>query len=79
MTELNATGPAGADPAVIRIVRGDPSAEQLAALLAVLASAGSEAPEPARAPESGWTDRSRYLRGALPHAPNGWRASAFPR
>ena len=68
------------EPALIRIDRGDPTAEELAALVAVLAVAGSgQEAAPAKAAASGWTDRSRYVRGPLAHAPNGWRAAAFPR
>jgi Acyl-CoA carboxylase epsilon subunit len=73
------------EPAFLQILRGQPTPEQLAALVAVLAAAGAE--EPARpAPDklSGWTDRSRYVRGTLQHdylnkGPGGWRAAAFPR
>lgn len=68
------------EPALIRIVRGEPTAEELAALLAVLAAGEpGQTPAPAGPPASGWTDRSRSVRGALPHGPNGWRAAAFPR
>ncbi|HEV2640202.1 MAG TPA: acyl-CoA carboxylase epsilon subunit [Actinocrinis sp.] len=68
------------EPALIRIVRGEPTAEELAALLGVLAAAGSAPDEqPSAAPASGWTDRSRYVRGPLAPAANGWRAAAFPR
>ena len=72
----------GAETATIKIVHGEPTPEELAALVAVLsaAAAGGAAPDdPAPAAPSGWTDRSRYVRGALPHAANGWRSAAFPR
>ena len=68
----------------LKIVRGEPTPEELAALVAVLAAgaaAGSPAePERPRA-VSGWTDRSRYVRTARPEfgARSGWRASALPR
>ena len=66
---------------VLRIVRGNPSPEQIAALVAVLA---------ARAPSGGaaggrgvmrnaWSARSRLLRAPLPRGPGGWRASGLPR
>jgi Acyl-CoA carboxylase epsilon subunit len=86
------------EPFVITVVRGEPTAEELAGLIAVLAArtaadadtgpgaAGSPGAlseqEPAgvrnRTP-SGWTDRSRYVRGRHVHGPGGWRASALPR
>jgi hypothetical protein len=76
------TDPAAA--AALRVVRGEPSAEELAALVAVLAAraavGGSGEPAPPRS-VSGWTDRSRYVRsGRLEFgARAGWRASALPR
>jgi hypothetical protein len=70
--------------ASVRIVRGEPSAEELAALVAVLAAraaAGTGEPEAAPAAFSGWTDRARYVRSARVEfgARAGWRASALPR
>jgi Acyl-CoA carboxylase epsilon subunit len=66
---------------VLRIVRGDPTPEELAALVTVLAAraAASAAAEPPAAPRSAWRDRSRYARTTLPHGPGAWRASALPR
>jgi Acyl-CoA carboxylase epsilon subunit len=72
------------ESAALRIVRGEPSAEELAALVAVLAAraaAGAGADEVAAADLSGWTDRARYVRSARVEfgARAGWRASALPR
>jgi Acyl-CoA carboxylase epsilon subunit len=70
---------AGPGPALF-IVRGDPSAEEVAALVAVLsartASAGVTRPRTLR---SEWSSRSRLLRAPLQRAAGGWRASARPR
>jgi hypothetical protein len=68
----------------VRIVRGEPSAEELAALVAVLAAraaAGTETGESAPAAVSGWTDRARYVRSGRVEfgARAGWRSSALPR
>ena len=65
----------------IVIARGEPSPEELAALVAVLAARASvRADEPApTAAVSGWTDRSRYVRSGHTHQPGGWRAASFPR
>ena len=84
------SGPAGADgsaQSALRVVRGEASPEELAALVAVLAArsaAGADtgagaADAPRRA--SGWTDRARYVRaGRLEFgATAGWRGSALPR
>jgi hypothetical protein len=65
---------------LLRIVRGEPTPEELAALLTVVAArAAAAAAEPSGAPRSGWRDRSRYVRNSLPHGPGAWRASALPR
>jgi Acyl-CoA carboxylase epsilon subunit len=66
---------------VLRIVRGEPDAAELAALTAVLAAAGGrrddDAPDPA--PRSGWARHVDLVRGPVQPGPGGWRASARPR
>jgi hypothetical protein len=63
--------------AVLRVVRGEPSPEELAALVLVLSAAGTPAPEPA-ATRSTWAASGRPQAG--PAAGRGaWRASALPR
>ena len=66
---------------VLRIVRGEPDAAELAALTAVLAAAGGgsddEAPDPT--PTSGWARHVDLVRGPVHPGPGGWRASARPR
>ena len=68
-----------ADKPVLRVVRGDATPEEVAALVTVLASLGGAAePErPRRRPE--WQAHHRKLRVALPHGPGGWRSSGMPR
>lgn len=62
---------------VLRIVRGEPTAEELAALVAVVAArSGTPAPPPATIP-SAWTDRSLLVRKHLHPGPGAWRASAW--
>jgi hypothetical protein len=80
---LNPVNEAAAAPTALRIVRGEPSPEELAALVAVLAArsaAGGGEPAAPRS-ASGWTDRARYVRSARPEfgARGGWRASVLPR
>lgn len=62
----------------LRVVRGDASPEEVAALVAVLGSmsAPPEAP-PRRTPE--WSAHHRKVRRTLPHGPGGWRSSGLPR
>jgi hypothetical protein len=62
---------------LLRVVRGSPSDEELAALVAVLtAAAGPDAIRPV--PRSNWSDRSALLRRPLRPGPTAWRASALP-
>ena len=69
------------DPAkrpMLRIVGGEATAEELAALVAVLAtrSAGA-ADEPVGRP--GWSARADRLRGPHAPGPGAWTASGRPR
>jgi hypothetical protein len=63
----------------LRIVRGDATPEEMAAIVAVLASRRVVAAAPAPSARSAWADRSALLRRPLPHGPAAWRASALPR
>jgi hypothetical protein len=60
-------------------VRGEPDAEELAALVAALAartvSGGVARPRP---PRSAWSDPARLVRRAVAVGPDGWRRSAQP-
>jgi hypothetical protein len=68
----------GAASPFLRVVRGDPTPEELAALVAVLASVGSPAQAPPRrTPE--WNAPRRLHRVVHPHGAGGWRASGLPR
>ncbi len=61
---------------LLRVVRGDPSPEELAALVAVVAargSGGAAAPTPV---QSLWS-RPR-MRGPVVPGPGAWRASGLP-
>ena len=63
---------------VLRIVGGDATAEELAALVAVLATRPATAPgEPARHP--GWSARADLLRRPHGPGPGAWPASGRPR
>ncbi|HSP59954.1 MAG TPA: acyl-CoA carboxylase epsilon subunit [Ornithinimicrobium sp.] len=80
-----ADGP-GADPElvaeapVIRVERGNPTPEQLAALTVVLAAAGGpDEPGSTGRRRTLWTARTRFARPRPAVGPDGWRASALPR
>ncbi|MFV2176212.1 acyl-CoA carboxylase subunit epsilon [Actinomadura sp. LOL_011] len=72
----------------LQVVRGDPTAEEVAALVAVLtaraaaAAAARDGRGPARPPR--WADRSRLVHGTAgetvrPRGRGAWRAAALPR
>jgi hypothetical protein len=65
---------------LLRVVRGDATPEEIAALVAVLLarSADAGAPGQARSARNSWSDRSRQLRRPLFPGPGAWRRSALP-
>ncbi|GAA5043677.1 hypothetical protein HNP84_004468 [Thermocatellispora tengchongensis] len=68
------------EPPRLRIVRGDATPEEIAALVIALAARGP-APAgrntPAETP-SPWRDPARRMRKPLAHGPGAWRNSALP-
>jgi Acyl-CoA carboxylase epsilon subunit len=65
---------------VLRVIRGDATAEEVAAIVAVLMSraAADDAPDAVPPARSAWADRSRALRRPLFPGPGAWRRSALP-
>jgi hypothetical protein len=61
---------------LLRVVRGEPTPEELAALIAVLSVRGGAepAPEPRVSP---WGRPGSGVRGALSTSPGAWRESGF--
>jgi hypothetical protein len=72
------TAPAEPQRPLLRIVRGEPSPEELAALVAVLAAraAGDEPPAPVA---SAWSSRRAQLRRAVHVGPGEWQASGLEK
>lgn len=67
-------------PPPLRLVRGDATPEEIAALVAVLSAASAAGdPAPPPRPRSQWTSRERAVRQPLAPGRGAWRASAFPR
>jgi hypothetical protein len=62
----------------LRLVRGEASDEELAALLAVLSAAATDSPRPAARHSSQWAARERGLRRTPSPGRGAWRASAWP-
>jgi len=78
-----AAGPAGAagaaEPqALLRVVRGHPTAEELAALVTVLAARSGAGSQPPSGPTSRWADPRRLVGGTVPPVRGGWRSSYLP-
>jgi hypothetical protein len=76
--------PAGDDGAPrpsMFLVRGDASAEEIAALVAVLQAVAARADSagPVARVTSQWSAPRRRMRGPHAAGPGGWRASALPR
>jgi hypothetical protein len=84
-----ASQPDEANSPRLRLVRGDASPEELAALVAVLAAAGGVAEDAdpgdphslavGRKTQSRWSSPRRMVRLTPPHGQGAWRASARPR
>ena len=68
---------------VLRVVKGDLTPEELAALVAVVAArnaaAADAASRTAPAPRSEWGHPARQVRGTHTFGPDRWRRSAFGR
>jgi hypothetical protein len=65
--------------ATLRIVRGDATPEEIAAIVAVLTARGVEqdAPPPPPRARGGWSDPASLSRQPLLHGPGAWRASSW--
>ena len=60
------------------MVKGDATPEEIAALVAVIASMGGTAPVPPKSGSS-WAHPARGLRSVHRHGPGAWRSSGLPR
>lgn len=63
------------------VVRGDASADEIAALTAVLQglAAAAAGREDINRPVAEWSAPHRLVRASYPSGPGGWRSSATPR
>lgn len=70
---------------LLRVVRGEPDDDELAALTAVVTAAASQPapstfqPATSQPARSAWADPAHRLRAPLRPGPGVWRASALPR
>jgi hypothetical protein len=65
--------------ALFRVVKGDPTPEELAALALVLAAAASGGDEPPPKARDLWSAPADRVRRPLEVGPGAWRASVLPR
>ena len=65
------------DTPVLRVVKGDATPEEVAALVAVIASLSGTAPAEPN-PRSTWAHPARAMRPVLRPGPGAWRASGLP-
>ena len=77
MTSSQAPSP-GPDPVPSVVVAGPATAEDVAAVVAVLAAAAGGSREPAVEADSPWASHEAALRRQLGHGPGTWRTSLRP-
>jgi hypothetical protein len=65
-------------PPVLRVVRGEPTDDEVAALVVAMTARSIAAPAQAP-PRSLWRSRGRNIRPAVSPAAGAWRASGLPR
>ncbi len=65
---------------VLRVIRGDATPEEIAALLAVVSAVSAGSP-PAAEPtiRPAWNDRASLMHAPMRPGPGAWRASAWHR
>jgi len=60
---------------LLRVVKGEPSAEELAALTVVVAALSQRRPRRRPTPVGAWASRADVVRTPLHPGPGGWRAA----
>ena len=66
-------------PPLLRVVRGEATEEELAALVAVLAARSRTTSAGPSTRHGQWRSRGRNVRPVLSHGPGAWYASGLPR
>lgn len=71
--------PSSVEAPVLRVVKGDPTDEETAALVAVVAARrATTVRPPGRSRRSAWGDPALATRPVMRIGPGGWRRSALP-
>jgi hypothetical protein len=63
----------------LRVIRGNPTPEEVAAVVTVLSAVAAGNGEPAPRKRSRWADPARRLRPSLNPGADGWSRSGLPR
>jgi hypothetical protein len=63
----------------LRVVRGNPTDEEIAALVAVVSALRTPEEPKKPAHRSAWSAKRALVREPLAHGPGAWQASGFPR
>ncbi len=66
------------EPPLLRVVRGEPTAEELAALTVVVAALSQRRERRRPAPVGAWAAYGRTHRGSYRSGAGGWRAAGSP-
>jgi hypothetical protein len=64
---------------LLRVVRGEPTDAELAALTTAVLALVPDSTAPAPPPAGRWNDPAARMRRELHPGPGAWRASAWPR
>lgn len=67
------------EPPMLRVVRGNPTDDELAALVVVLTARAASGRVPSDPPRSAWASYWTRPRAPLTPGAGAWRASALPR
>jgi acyl-CoA carboxylase epsilon subunit len=79
MTDVSPTNQRGAERPLLRVVRGEPTPAELAALVSVLAARRVAAARAGGAPpRSAWGAPAALVRRAIAPGPSAWRRSGLP-
>ncbi len=67
------------EPRLLRVVRGEPTPEEIAAVVAVLTSYAAAEEPAARSVVAVWSDKRSALRRPLVAGPGAWQASGWTK
>jgi Acyl-CoA carboxylase epsilon subunit len=63
----------------LKVISGNATAEEIAAIVAVLGAMSGDTQEPSKPPTPAWSANHRKARETFRHGRGGWRSSGLPR